>query len=147
MIDIDKWIEIFNFIQWYLLWIIFIVFGVFWGIFMLIILFGVGDGLQNGVEYEFCDDVINSMWIWNGIIFMFYWGLFKGWCIEFINEDYDMLCEQFDDIEYLIGCYYFFGDQMMVYKDKRFFFIIWVVYFGYCYLENILIDVGCYISE
>jgi putative ABC transport system permease protein len=147
MIDTDKWREIFNSIQRHPLRTILTALGVFWGIFMLIILLGAGDGLQNGVEYEFRDDAINSMWIRNGTTSMPYRGLPKGRRIEFTNEDYDMLREQFEDIEHLTGRYYLSGDQMTVYKDKRLSFSTRAVHPGHRYLENTLIDAGRYISE
>jgi putative ABC transport system permease protein len=147
MIDIDKWREIFNSIQRHPLRTILTALGVFWGIFMLIILLGAGDGLQNGVEYEFRDDAINSMWIRNGTTSVPYRGLPKGRRIEFTNEDYDMLREQFDDIEHLTGRYYLSGDQMTIYKDKRLSFTTRAVHPGHRYLENTLIDAGRYISE
>ena len=131
MIDTDKWREIFNSIQRHPLRTILTALGVFWGIFMLILLLGAGDGLQNGVEYEFRDDAINSMWIRNGTTSMPYRGLPKGRRIEFTNEDYDMLREQFDDIEHLTGRYYLSGDQMTVYKDKRLSFTTRAVHPGH----------------
>ncbi|MEQ8703164.1 MAG: ABC transporter permease [Phaeodactylibacter sp.] len=147
MIDFDKWREIFNSIQRHPLRTILTALGVFWGIFMLIILLGAGDGLKNGVEYEFRDDAINSMWIRNGTTSMPYRGLPKGRQIEFTNEDYDMLREQFDDIEYLTGRYYLSGNQMTIYKDKRLSFSTRAVHPDHRYLENTLIDAGRYISE
>lgn len=147
MIDIDKWREILNSIQRHPLRTVLTALGVFWGIFMLIILLGAGDGLQNGVEYEFRDDAINSMWIRNGTTSMPYRGLPKGRRIEFTNDDYNMLREQFEDIEHLTGRYYLSGDQTTVYKQKRLSFTTRAVHPGHRYLENTLIDAGRYISE
>lgn len=147
MIDTDKWREIFNSIQRHPLRTILTALGVFWGIFMLIILLGAGDGLQNGVEYEFRDDAINSMWIRNGTTSIPHKGLPKGRRIEFTNEDYDLLREQFDGIEHVTGRYYLSGDQMVVYKDKRLSFNTRAVHPGHQYLENTIMDEGRYISD
>ena len=39
-------------------------FGVFWGIFMLVIMLGSGNGLQNGVNQDFSGVETNSFFVW-----------------------------------------------------------------------------------
>ena len=87
MIDFDKWQEIFNSIRRHPLRTILTALGVFWGIFMLVLLLGAGQGLQNGVEYEFRDDATNSIWIRRGVTSIPYQGLPKGRRIRFSNDD------------------------------------------------------------
>ncbi len=41
-------------------------FGVFWGIFMLILLLGAGRGMQNGVYSDFGSDVLDFIAVWSG---------------------------------------------------------------------------------
>ena len=38
--------------------------GVFWGVFMLICMLGVGNGLQTGVGQSMGGIATNAMWIW-----------------------------------------------------------------------------------
>ena len=38
--------------------------GVFWGIFMLILMMGIGKGMENGVVNEFGGAVSNGLFIW-----------------------------------------------------------------------------------
>ncbi|TXB68391.1 ABC transporter permease [Phaeodactylibacter luteus] len=147
MIDIDKWREILNSIQRHPLRTMLTALGVFWGIFMLVILLGAGQGLQNGVEYQFRDDAVNSMWIRRGVTSMPYNGLPKGRRIQFTNEDYDMLSTQFDGVEHVTGRYYLSGDQVTVYKDKRLSFNTRAVHPGHRYLENTIVEAGRYINE
>ncbi len=64
MFDIDKWQEIFYTLKHNKLRTILTGFGVFWGIFMLMIMMGAGKGLENGVYANMGDFATNSMFIW-----------------------------------------------------------------------------------
>ena len=57
-------------------------FGVFWGIFMLIMLLGAGKGMQNGVEQSFSSAAKNSVWIYGRRTSVPYQGLPTGRAIR-----------------------------------------------------------------
>ncbi len=62
-------------------------FGVFWGIFMLIILLGAGKGMQNGVYKSFGTDVLDFIVIWSDTTSIAYKGLGLGRGIALTNGD------------------------------------------------------------
>src|SRR4030043_1197829 len=99
MFDIDKWQEIFSTIKKNKLRTFLTGFSVAWGIFMLIILLGAGNGLQNGVEYQFRGDAVNSIWIYSGLTSLPYQGFQAGRRIQFTLDDYDMVKSSINNVQ------------------------------------------------
>ena len=88
MFDIDKWQEIFSTLRQNKLRTFLTAFSVAWGIFMLIILLGSGNGLENAMRKSFKSSMINSMWIFGRQTTIPYKGLKAGRYIQLTNEDY-----------------------------------------------------------
>ncbi|MDD3108812.1 MAG: ABC transporter permease [Alistipes sp.] len=70
-------------------------FSVAWGIFMLIILLGSGNGLKNAMVYAFSDMSVNSVSIFNGQTSMPYQGFQSGRTIQLNEEDLYLLRQEF----------------------------------------------------
>lgn len=75
--------------------------GVFWGMFMLVIMLGFGDGLESGVKRNMLGYSTNAVYVWSRSTRMPYKGLPAGRRIQFDNGDIALLAEQVEGIEYL----------------------------------------------
>ncbi|MCB0737168.1 MAG: ABC transporter permease [Bacteroidetes bacterium] len=66
-------------------------FGVFWGIFMIVLMLGIGNGLYTGIKSQFGAMATNSMFMWGGRTTMPYLGMKPGRQIGFKVDDIDYL--------------------------------------------------------
>jgi putative ABC transport system permease protein len=74
-------------------------FSVAWGIFMLVLLLGVGNGMQNGTRDKFKDDAINSIWINPGQTSITHDGLQPGRKIRLRDDDYELIKREIEGAE------------------------------------------------
>lgn len=105
MLDLDQWQEIFSAMRKNKLRSMLTAFSVIWGIFMLVLLQGAGNGLAKGVMYNF-SDAKNSIWMGGGQTSKAYKGYNAGRRIELTNEDLEMLANKYEEIEHLSARYY-----------------------------------------
>lgn len=99
MFDYDKWQEILGTIRKNKLRTFLTMFGVFWGIFMLLILLGSGNGLENGVKQDFASWAGNSGFVWGDKTTMPYKGLKPGRFIRFTNDDIVAIRDRVEGLE------------------------------------------------
>ena len=116
MFDIDKWQEIFATIRKNKTRTILTGFSVAWGIFMLMILLGSGNGLNNGVTNNFRNSALNSVWIWSGSTTIPYSGLNTGRNIQFRNDDYEVM-KNIPGVEAASGRYFLGGTNFSYGKE------------------------------
>lgn len=147
MFDIDKWQEIFNTIKKNKLRTILTAFSVSWGIFMLILLLGFGNGLQNGVKYQFRDDAINSIWIHPGQTSIPYKGMKPGRYIKLTNQDYNLIKKSVRGVEYITSRYRLVGEFTVRYKEKYSSFSVIACHPDHKYLENTIMTKGRFINN
>lgn len=146
-IDVDKWNEIFISISKHKLRTALTALGVFWGIFMLVILLGAGKGLQNGIAYNFSSSAINSVWIYGGRTSMEFNGLPQNRRITFNNNDYEDILEQFPQIPHLAGRIYLNNNQILRYKDKNLGFSVRAVHPEIQFIEKPNITQGRFLNN
>jgi len=101
MFDRDKWDEILEALTANTFRTILTAFGVFWGIFILVILLAAGNGLENGVKKGFSGMATNTLFIWTQATSKPYKGLPKTRPFNFKNEDVQALKEKFPDLLYV----------------------------------------------
>jgi putative ABC transport system permease protein len=99
MFDRDRWQEILTALKQNKLRTILTAFGVFWGIFMLIVMLGTGKGLQNGAYEGMGGFATNSMFIWTQSTTLPYKGLKKGRTYYFTTSDANALRQQVPEIK------------------------------------------------
>jgi putative ABC transport system permease protein len=63
--DVDHWREIYEALRGNKVRTFLTAFGVFWGIFMLMVMLASGNGLWNGVSQGFSEEATNSVFIWS----------------------------------------------------------------------------------
>jgi putative ABC transport system permease protein len=101
MFDRDNWNEILEALTANTFRTILTAFGVFWGIFILVILLAAGNGLENGVKKGFDGIATNTMFMWTQTTSKPYKGLPKTREYDFRNSDVEALKQKFPDLLYV----------------------------------------------
>lgn len=97
MFDLERWQEIFDTIRKNKLRTFLTGLSVASGIFILVILLGFGQGMQNGIANEFEEDAATSVWVWPGVTTKEYKGLNPGRRIQLRNENYEFAANLLGD--------------------------------------------------
>jgi putative ABC transport system permease protein len=101
MFDRENWNEILEALTANVFRTLLTAFGVFWGIFILVILLAASNGLENGVKKGFDGIATNTMFMWTQGTSKAYKGLPKIREFNFINSDVDALKQKFPDLLYV----------------------------------------------
>lgn len=118
MFDLDKWQEIFQTIAKNKVRTFATAFGVFWGILMLILLLGAGQGLQNGVQQSMLLDAINSIWVIPARTSISYEGMPAGRQHPFQEEDLESVFTEVSGIEFMSPENWLMGNYIVKYKNR-----------------------------
>ncbi len=120
-------------------------FGVFWGIFMLLMLLGSGDGLENGITNMFRGFDLNSFHIYTGTTKIPYGGVKENRKIYLTNEDLELIKKKYKTkIQYIAARSYTYN--LVQVKNGRFNekYDIYGVQPDMFYLRNIQLNDGRY---
>ncbi len=98
MFDLDNWHEIYSSLAKNRLRTALTAFGVFWGIFMLMVLLGSGQGLENGISSDFTGTATNSFYVWTWRTTKPYRGLPSGRRFELSNRDTEAIRREVPEV-------------------------------------------------
>lgn len=97
--DRDKWQEILATMAKNKLRTVLTALGVFWGVFMLVFLLGMGEGLRRGVFKDFGGGITNSMGMWPGSTTMAYGGYKSGRRIQLNMDDIHLIRQKVPSVD------------------------------------------------
>ena len=101
LFDRDRWNEIIDVLSRNWMRTLLTAFGVFWGIFILILLLAAGKGLENGIRADFGDIATNSMFIWTRKVTKPYQGMPKDRRYNFLLSDVEDLRQNVPELRYI----------------------------------------------
>ncbi|WP_299825907.1 ABC transporter permease [uncultured Pontibacter sp.] len=119
MFDLDKWQEILGTMQKNKLRTFLTAFGVFWGIFMLVLLLGAGKGLENGVINRFGDGAKNSIYVWSGKTALAHKGMSPGREIKLTNQDLQAIDREVASLNMMAPRNRVMGEYTINYKKQN----------------------------
>jgi putative ABC transport system permease protein len=99
--DRDTWQEIFTTMGRHKTRTFLTALGVFWGIFILIVLLASGNGLRRGVEGDFANIATNSFFMWGQKTTKPFGGFQPGRFVRLNNQDTDALKQELKDAKFI----------------------------------------------
>ncbi|MEM6863590.1 MAG: ABC transporter permease [Bacteroidota bacterium] len=101
MFSRDRWKEILEVLTTNWFRTVLTAFGVFWGIFILLLLLAAGKGLENGIRQDFGDVATNTMFMWTRRTTKAYEGLPKNRNFEFEREDVQIIGDNVPNLRFI----------------------------------------------
>jgi len=122
-------------------------FGVAWGIFILVLLMGVGRGLENGAHILFRDDAVNSVWIEGAKTSLPFRGYAPGRMVELSTDDLQAIGQNLAGIGNLTPRKALDRELLVSYGEKSGSFRLYGIYPGYAAVEKTLPLSGRLLNE
>ncbi len=137
MFDFDNFREIWSTVKKNKLRTFLTGFSVAWGIFMLIILLGAGNGLANGIAHNFEDMAENTVYLWSRYTTLPYKGFQPNRRIELTEKDYYAIKRDHPEVDMISGANYH-NDTISVDQEYLTGKIV-AVHPDYCFIDYIKI--------
>jgi len=120
--------------------------SVAWGIFMLVILLGAGQGLENATRWQFRDDATNSLWMFAGKTTLPHEGQAVGRELTFTNADFDQISQQ-PEVDHATGRFRRWTNSIVRYRDRHSSFGIRSVHPDHQFLEMTQMISGRFLND
>ena len=146
MFNRDNWQEIFETIGKNKLRTFLTAFSVAWGIFILVVLSGAGNGLRNGAQSQFGNDAANSIYVEGGNTSMAYNGFKPNRQIKLTNDDYDLINDKIKEIDNASAVYQAHTTKVLSYKKEHAGFLVRPVMPDHQNLEKAVLVKGRFIN-
>lgn len=147
MWDLERWEEIFETIGKNKLRTFLTSLSVASGIFILVLLLGVGQGMKNGISREFQRDAANIIYVWTGTTSVEYKGLNPGRRIQLRNEDYSRSVREYQDQLQYKSSNFRIWNQLVSYKKESGSYSIEGIFPDFQFLENSSMTAGRFIDH
>jgi len=145
MFDLDRWREIFQAIGKNKLRTVLSGFTIAFAILLFTLLFGVGNGLKHTFEQSFNDDANNAIFIRTGRTTKPYKGLQSGRKIQFKNDDYNFVIDEYGNkIQFISTRIY--KNVQATYKGEQNNYNLRAVHPDHQFLEKTIIDDGRFLN-
>ncbi len=146
MFDRDLWREIFQSINMNRTRTLLSGFTVAFAILLFAVLFGIANGLGNTFADAFVDDASNSIFVMSGRTTKAHKGMQAGRRIQFKNEDYDYLKNEFGDkVQYITARIY--KSVNASFRNEKNTYDVRACHPDHQYLENTLMAEGRFINQ
>ena len=122
-------------------------FSVAWGILMLVVLLGSGQGLGNGIEYQFRDDATNSIWVFPGTTSVPFAGKQPGRNVQLTNADHVDAARKVSQVEHITSRFPIRGATTVRYGKEVATFNIRSVHPAHQFLEKTEVAEGRFLND
>lgn len=147
MFSVERWQEIFEGLIKNKLRTVLTGVSVASGIFILVILLGAGNGIQNGIQRQFAQDAVNRLSVYPGITKKEYKGLGVGRSIQLRNADYELATTLFADYIDKKSAIFSVWNGAVVFKKETGNYSVEGVHPDYQFIENASITNGRFINH